>query len=145
MRKLNSSRPMPAPRSTASHASVAFLRIPDFAQHAVAEQAQLKERLEKAVTAALPVLRADEWIVLDTSEGLAVVVLANPRGALRFAWRAGADHDLDPAIGLAHGPVRVAQGQTPVLYGAAAPAPEAAPPPPPPGRSAQSCDFRHAL
>jgi len=82
---------MPAPRSTASHASVAFLRIPDFAQHAVAEQAQLKERLEKAVTAALPVLRADEWIVLDTSEGLAVVILANPRGALRFAWRAGAD------------------------------------------------------
>src|SRR5260221_12392051 len=100
MRKLNSSRPMPAPRSTASHASVAFLRIPDFAQHAVAEQAQLKERLEKAIAAALSVLRADEWIVLHTSEGLAVVVLANPRRPPRFPWRAGAHHDPAPAIGL---------------------------------------------
>ena len=136
---------MPAPRSTASHASVAYLRIPDFAQHAVAEQAQLKERLEKAVTAALPVLRADEWIVLDTSEGLAVVVLANPRGALRLAWRAAADHDLEPAIGLAHGPVRVAQGQAPVLYGDAFLAAEGAARAAAPGGISASWEFRHAL
>ena len=138
-------RPMPAPRSTASHASVAFLRIPDFAQRAVAEQARLKERLEKAVTAALPVLRANEWIVVDTSEGLAVVVLANPRGALRFAWRAGADHDLEPAIGLAHGPVRVAQGQTPVLYGDAFLAAEGAARAAGPGGISASWQFRRAL
>ena len=136
---------MPATRSTASHASVAFLRIPDFAQHSVAEQAQLKERLEKAVAAALPVLRADEWIVLDASEGLAVVVLANPRGALRFAWRAGADGDLEPAIGLAHGPVRVAQGQAPVLYGDALLAAEGAARATAPGGVSASWDFRHAL
>ena len=136
---------MPAPRSTASHASVAFLRIPDFAQHAVAEQAHLKERLERAVAAALSILRADEWIVLDTSEGLAVVVLANPRGALRFAWRAGADHDVEPAIGLAHGPVRVAQGQAPVLYGDAFLAAEGAARSAGPGGISASWEFRHAL
>ena len=136
---------MPAPRSTASHASVAFLRIPDFAQHAVAEQAQLKERLEKAVAAALPVLRADEWIVLDTSEGLALVVLANPHGALRFAWRAGADPDLEPAIGLAHGPVRVAHGHAPVLYGDAFLAAEGAARATAPGAISASWEFRHAL
>ena len=136
---------MPAPRSTASHASVAFLRVPDFAQRAVAEQAQLKERLEKAVTAALPALRANEWIVLDTSEGFAVVVLANPRGALRFAWRASADHDLEPAIGLAHGPVRVAQGHAPVLYGDAFLAAEGAARAAAPGGINASWDFRHAL
>src|SRR5258708_33621772 len=95
-------------RSSASHASVAYLRIPDFAQHGVAEEAHLKERLEKGVAAALAVLRLHEWIVLDASEGLAVVVLANPRGALRFAWRIGADPELAPAIGLPHGPVRAA-------------------------------------
>jgi hypothetical protein len=136
---------MPASRSTASHASVAFLRIPDFAQHPMAEQAQLKERLEKAIAAALAVLRTDEWIVLDTSEGLAVVVLANPRGLLRFAWRAGADHDLEPAIGLAHGPVRVAQGQTPVLYGDAFLAAEGAARAAAPGGISASWEFRHAL
>ena len=136
---------MPAPRSTASHASVAFLKIPDFAQHAVPEQAQLKERLEKAVASALPVLRADEWIVLDASEGLAVVVLANPRGALRFAWRAGADPDLEPAIGLAHGPVRVTQGQPPVLYGDAFLAAEGAARAAAPGGVNASWEFRHAL
>ena len=104
-------------RSTASHATVAYLRIPDFAQHGVAEEAQLKERLERLIATALPALNAQEWIVIDASEGLAVVILANPRGALKFAWRALGEAEITPAIGIAHGPVRVAQGQPPVLYG----------------------------
>jgi hypothetical protein len=104
-------------RSTASHASVAYLRIPDFAQHGVAEEAQLKEQLERVIAAALPAMNAQEWIVIDASEGLAVVILANPRGALKFAWRALGDPEIRPAIGIAHGPVRVAQGTPPVLYG----------------------------
>ena len=132
-------------RSTASHASVAYLRIPDFAQHGVAEEAQLKERLEKVVAAALPVLRAHEWIVLDASEGLAVVILANPRGALRFAWRAGADPEAAPAIGLAHGPVRIAQGQPPVLFGDALLAAEGAARATNRGEVMATRDFRDAL
>jgi hypothetical protein len=132
-------------RSTASHASVAYLRIPEFAQHGVSEEAHLKERLEKVVAGALGVLRAGEWIVLEAPEGLAVVVLANPRGALRFAWRAGADRELEPAIGLAHGPVRVAQGQPPVLYGDALLAAEGAARATGPGGVSASRDFRDAL
>jgi hypothetical protein len=111
----------------------------------VAEEADLKERLEKVVAGALPVLRADEYIVLDAPEGLAVVVLANPRGALQFAWRAGLDRDVEPAIGLAHGPVRVAQGQPPVIYGDALIAAEGAAKATNPGRISASRDFRDAL
>ena len=132
-------------RSTASHASVAYLRIPDFAEHGVAEEAQLKERLEKVVAAALPVLRSHEWIVLDASEGLAVVVLANPRGALRFAWRASADGELGPAIGISHGPIRVAQGQPPVLYGDALLAAEGTARATSRGEVMATRDFRDAL
>ena len=132
-------------RSTASHASVAYLRIPEFAQRGVAEEADLKERLEKVVAGALPLLGADEYIVLEAPEGLAVVVLANPRGALRFAWRAGEDRDIDAAIGLAHGPVRVAHGQPPVLYGDALLAAEGAAKATNPGRISATRDFRDAL
>jgi len=136
---------MPPARSTASHASVAYLRIPEFAQRGVADEAHLKEALEKVVAGALPVLRADEYIVVDAPEGLAVVVLANPRGALRFAWRAGLDREIEPAIGLAHGPVRIAQGQPPVLYGDALIAAEGAAKATNPGRVSASRDFRDAL
>jgi hypothetical protein len=132
-------------RSTASHASVAYLRIPDFAQHGVAEEAHLKERLEKVVEMALGGLGAGEWIVLEAPEGLAVVVLANPRGAIKLAWRAGADADIAPAIGLAHGAVRVAQGQPPVLYGDALLAAEGAARATNRGEVMATRDFRDAL
>jgi hypothetical protein len=108
---------MSTARSTASHASVVFLKIHDFAQQVVAEQARLEERLGEIVTASLPALGADQGIVLDAPGGLAVVVLANPRGALRFAWRAAADRDLDFSVGLSHGAVRLAPGPLQVVYG----------------------------
>src|SRR6185295_13141037 len=101
---------MSAPRSTAAHASVAFLRIHGFGQQPVVEQARLKSRLEELAGAACARLRADERIVLDAPEGLAVVVLANPRGALELAWRAGDGSGLALAVGIAHGPVRVNPG-----------------------------------
>jgi len=104
-------------RSTASHASVVFLKIHDFAQQVVADQARLEAALEKIVAGALPVLGADQSIVLDAPGGLAVVVLANPRGALRFAWRAAAGRDLDFSVGLSHGAVRLAPGPLQVVYG----------------------------
>jgi hypothetical protein len=136
---------MPPARSTASHASVAFLRIPDFGDCPVAEQARLKERLEKAVTAAMPAAGIDERIVADASEGLAVVFLANPAAALKLAWSSGNDPELVPAIGLAHGPVRVAHGQPPVLYGDALLAAEGAARATNPGGISATRDFRDAL
>jgi hypothetical protein len=133
------------PRSTASHASVAFLRIPDFAQLAVAEQAELKERLEKVVADAMPEVRHDERIVADAPEGLAVVFLANPAAALKLAWSAEGDPEMAPAIGLAHGPVRVAQGTPPVLYGDALLAAEGAARATNAGGVSATRDFRDAL
>lgn len=136
---------MPPARSTASHASVVFLRIPDFAQLPVAEQADLKERLENVVAAAMPPVRADGRIVAAASEGLAVVFLANPAAALKLAWSAGNDPGMLAAIGIAHGPVRVAQGQPPVLYGDALLAAEGAARATNPGGVAATRDFRDAL
>ena len=49
--------------------------------------------------------------------GLAVVVLANPLGALRLAWRAAADREADFSVGLSHGAVRLAPGPLHVVYG----------------------------
>ena len=131
-------------RSTASHASVAFLKIPDFAQLAVAEQAHLKERLEQLVTKAMPEVRTDERIVVDAPEGMAVVFLANPAAALKLAWSAD-DEELAPAIGLAHGPVRMATGTPPVLYGDALLAAEGAARATNPGGVSATRDFRDAL
>src|SRR5258706_363063 len=119
---------MPARRSTASHASVVFLRIHDFAQQVVAEQARLEGELGEIVEGALPVLGAGQSVVLDAQGGLAVVVLANPRGALRFAWRAAVHRDLDFSVGLSHGPVRIAPGPLQVVYGDALVAAEAVAP-----------------
>src|SRR4029450_10311826 len=104
-------------RSTASHASVVFLTIHDFARQVVADQARLQERLGEIVAGAFPVLGADQRIVLDSPGGLAVVVLANPRGALQFAWRAAADPEPDFSVGLSHGAVRLAPGPLHVVYG----------------------------
>ena len=136
---------MPPARSTASHASVAFLRIPDFAQFAVAEQAQLKEQLEKIVTQAMPPVREDERIVADAPEGMAIVFLANPAAGLSLAWAVGKDSELAPSIGLAHGPVRMAPGTPPVLYGDALLAAEGAARATNPGGVSATRDFRDAL
>jgi hypothetical protein len=108
---------MTVARSTASHASVVFLKVHDFAQQVIAEQARLEARLREIVEKALSALREDQRIVLDAPGGLAVVVLANPEGALRFAWRASAERDLDFSVGISHGPVRIAPGPLHVVYG----------------------------
>jgi hypothetical protein len=108
---------MTVARSTASHASVVFLKVHDFTQQVIAEQARLEARLREIVQNALSALRDDQRIVLDAPGGIAVVVLANPEGALHFAWRAAAERDLDFSVGLAHGPVRIAPGPLHVVYG----------------------------
>ncbi len=136
---------MPAPRSTASHASVVFLRIHDFAQQVVAEQARLEGELGEIVEGALPVLGAGQSVVLDAQGGLAVVVLANPRGALRFAWRAAVHRDLEFSVGLSHGPVRIAPGPLQVVYGDALVAAEAIARATEAGGVSASREFRDAL
>ena len=102
---------MANPRSTAAHASVVFLKIPQFAQNPVAEQVRLKDRLEGKVAAALDGLPEAQRIVLEAPDGAAVVVLGDPAAALRVARRSSAGGDGVPvAAGISHGPVRVAEG-----------------------------------
>ena len=136
---------MTALRSTAAHASVAYLRIDGFAQQAVAEQARLKARLEESLGPALSFLKVHERIVIGAPDGAAVVVLANPRGALRFAWEIGADRALPLAVGLSHGPVRVSPGTPAALYGDALLTAEIIAKSVPAGAASASLDFRDAL
>jgi hypothetical protein len=136
---------MPSTRATAAHASVAYFRIHGFSEQAVAEQARLKARLEETLGAALPKLNANERIVLEAPGGIAVIVLANPRGALRLAWRVGADPALPLAIGLAHGAVRVAHGGQSAMYGDALATAEAMSQAAKAGGACASRDFRDAL
>ena len=89
-------------------ASVAFLKIHDFARRPVVEQARLRAQLEAVVAVTLPELAASGRVVLDAADGIALVVLGDPRGALRIAERtlAAGAAGLPLAIGITHGAVR---------------------------------------
>ena len=133
---------MAAPRSTAAHASVVFLKIPEFAQSPVAEQVRLKDRLEGAVAGALAGADEAARIVLEAPDGAAVVVLGNPPAALKIARRSSAG----ASVGLSHGPVRVAEGgTTPIVLGDGLFAADAVAGFATPGRIAATREFRDAL
>lgn len=110
-------------RSSAAHASVAHLRIAGFARSPAADRATIKKQLEADFVAAIGRMPETDRIVLDAPEGMALVVLANPAAALRFANRVMAQSPsrLKPAIGLSHGPVRVVEDAStgPTLVGGA--------------------------
>lgn len=90
-------------------ASVAFLKIQDFATRPASEQARLRAQLEAVVAITTAELSPASRVVLDASDGVAVVVLDDPRGALRVAERALAASvaGLPLCAGLNHGAVRV--------------------------------------
>ena len=128
-------------------ASVVVLKIQEFTRKPVAEQVKLKARLESLVGMAIRPLPVAERIVLDTSDGVAVVVPGRPRTALALAVRSQAAADFPLRIGVNHGPVKpvsdalrgaglvgdaLASGAT--LANAA-----------PPGRLVASRSFREAL
>jgi len=91
---------------TPALASVIILKIQDFARRPVAEQVKLKARLEALVGSAIRPLPVAARIVLDTFDGLAVVVPARPRAALALAVRSLAAADIPLCIGVNHGPVK---------------------------------------
>jgi hypothetical protein len=99
---------MATPAQPSVYASVAFLKIHDFARRPVVEQARLRAQLEAVVAVTLSELKEDGRIVLDAADGIALVVLGDPRGALRIAERALAAGaaGLPLAIGITHGAVR---------------------------------------
>jgi class 3 adenylate cyclase len=95
---------------TAFSASVAFLRIQDFARRPASEQARLRAQLEAVVAVTAAELPSERRIVLDASDGAVIVVLRDPRGALRLAESAlaASSAGLPLSAGLNHGTLKTA-------------------------------------
>ena len=90
------------------YASVAFLKIHDFARRPVVEQARLRAQLEAVVAVTLREVADADRAVLDSADGVALVVVGDPRGALHAAARALAagKAGLPLAIAITYGVVR---------------------------------------
>ena len=95
------------------HASVVFLKIADFARRPASEQARLRAQLEAVLAVTAAELPPESRIVLEASDGAAVVVLADPAGALRLAQRALAagTAGLPLSAGVNHGAVQRSGGK----------------------------------
>ena len=106
-------KPAPAPKAAPNvqpsmFASVVFLKIHDFQRRPVVEQARLRAQLEAVMAVALQDLRESSRLLLDAADGVALVVLDDPRAALALAQRtlAAGAVGLPLAIGINHGPVK---------------------------------------
>jgi hypothetical protein len=94
--------------------SVVFLDIVEYSKKPVAEQIQLKERLNSLLTEALANVAPNDRIILDTGDGAALSFLGDPEDAL-FVSLALRDGITDPAqgppvkmrIGINLGPVKL--------------------------------------
>jgi hypothetical protein len=101
------------PEANAAHASLVFLGIVDFARKPVAEQANLRERLDAAVARSIAQLDPADRIVADAPDGLAIAILAAPSEALftaRRVWRLARGEGAEPfalGVGLDHGAIRL--------------------------------------
>ena len=95
-------------------ASVVFLKVQEFARRTVSEQARLRAQLEAVVAVTMADIEPAERIVLEASDGAAIVVLRDPHGALRLAERALAAvaAGLPLSAGLNHGAVQLAGGRS---------------------------------
>jgi hypothetical protein len=98
------------PSTLPSLASVIFARITEFVRRPVAEQARLRAQLEAALAVSLDEYPADRRIVLDAPDGVAVVILDDPAGALDIAQRCSrvTAAGVPVAIAINHGAVRPA-------------------------------------
>jgi len=96
----------------ATRASVVFLKIQEFARRPVIEQMRLRAQLEAVIAVTTVELDGSGWLVLEASDGAAIVVLRDPRGALRVAERAlaAAAAGLPLSVGINHGAVQLAGG-----------------------------------
>lgn len=90
-------------------ASVVFLRIQDFARRPASEQARLRAQLEAVIAVTAAEIDPARRLVLEASDGAAVVVLGDPRAALRLGRRSlgAAAAGLPLSAGLNHGAVQL--------------------------------------
>ena len=91
-------------------ASVVFLKIQDFARRSASEQARLRAQLQAVVAVTAAEIAPASRVMLDAADGAAIVVLDDPRGALRLAERAltAVAAGLPLSAGLNHGALQLA-------------------------------------
>ncbi|HTF13557.1 MAG TPA: hypothetical protein VK643_02730 [Burkholderiales bacterium] len=104
---------MKTTNAAATLASVVFLKIQEYARRPVQEQTRLRAQLEAVLAVTLADLPPENRIVLDTADGTAVAILADPEEALRLAERAlpAITAGLPLCIGINHGTVQMASGR----------------------------------
>lgn len=92
------------------HASVVFLKIQDFARRSASEQARLRAQLQAVVAVTAAEIPPAGRLMLDAADGAAVVVLDDPRAALRLAERAlsAVAAGLPLSAGINHGALSLA-------------------------------------
>lgn len=90
-------------------ASIVFLKIQEFARKSAQEQARLRAQLEAVIAVTAAEIAEENRVVLDASDGAAIVVLCDPRGALRLAERSllAVAGGLPLCIGVNHGTVQL--------------------------------------
>jgi len=91
-------------------ASVVFLKIQDFARRPASEQARLRAQLQAVVAVTAAEIAPAGRLMLDAADGAAIVVLDDPRGALRLAERAltAVAVGLPLSAGINHGALQLA-------------------------------------
>ena len=94
-------------------ASVVFLKIQDFARRSATEQARLRAQLQAVVAVTAAEIPPAGRVMLDSADGAAIVVLDDPRAALRLAERAltAVAAGLPLSAGLNHGALQLAGRQ----------------------------------
>src|ERR1700759_5625020 len=97
---------MPAAKPV--YANVAFLRIPQFDALPVAEQALLKDELERRTRLVVEKIDSADRIVLDAEDGLALVLFGEPERALALARSMQPPGEQRLQVGLNHGPLALA-------------------------------------
>jgi len=101
------------PKSPSIYASVAFLKIQDFARRPATEQARLRAQLHAVVAVTAAEIPPAGRVMLEAADGAAIVVLDDPRAALRLAERAltAVAVGLPLSAGLNYGAVQLAAGR----------------------------------
>jgi hypothetical protein len=104
---------MAAAKNPSFYASVAFLKIQDFARRPATEQARLRAQLHAVIAVAAADIPPAGRVVLDAADGAAVVTLDDPRAALRLAERAltAVAVGLPLSAGLNYGALQLAAGR----------------------------------
>ncbi|MBX3666514.1 MAG: hypothetical protein KF834_12585, partial [Burkholderiales bacterium] len=85
--------------------SVVFIDIAGYSKKSVAEQLQIKERLNALLAQALAGVPAKDRIILDTGDGAAISFLGDPEEALFLGIALRDDDTLQLRTGINLGPV----------------------------------------